>query len=176
MVQSVELLLSEELDVAVRAEWRRLTAAHLPSQGVIAAESNRPHVTLGVATAIPDAVEDALARDLPSTPLPVRLGGVVVFGSRRLTLARLVVPTIELLTLQRIVYEIIADCPGVPAHIVPGEWTPHVTLARRIPAPELGAAVSVTRAAARDVTGLSDGVRRWDSEHKREWRVVRSSR
>ncbi|WP_137726122.1 2'-5' RNA ligase family protein [Prescottella subtropica] len=171
MVQSVELLLSEDLDVAVRAEWRRLTAARLPSQGRISAESNRPHVTLGVATAIPDAVEDALAREIPSAPLPVRLGGVIVFGGRRLTLARLVVPTPELLALQHLVHDLIADCDGVPSHIVPGEWTPHVTLARRIPAPDLGTAVSVTRAAAGDVTGVSDGVRRWDSEHKREWRI-----
>ncbi|NKT06578.1 hypothetical protein GS485_20285 [Rhodococcus hoagii] len=106
-------------------------------------------------------------------PLPIRLGGVVVFGGRRLTLARLVVPTTELLTLQRIVYELIADCEGVPLHIVPGEWTPHVTLSRRIQSTDLGTAVVVTRAGSRDVVGTSAGIRRWDSDDKREWRITR---
>lgn len=173
MVQSVELLLDSEVDATVRAEWRRLSAARLPSQDRITAESNRPHVTLGVASHIPPEVEHALVRELPSAPLSVRLGGVVVFGGRRLTLARLVVPTTELLTLQRIVYELMMDCEGVPPHIVPGEWTPHVTLSRRIQATDLGTAVLVTRAGNRDVVGTSDGVRRWDSEAKREWRITR---
>lgn len=173
MVQSVELLLDSDVDAAVRAEWRRLAAARLSSQGRITAASNRPHVTLGVASSIPPDVEDALVRELPAMPLPLRLGGVVVFGGRRLTLARLVVPTVELLTLQRIVHDLIRDCAGVPRHIVPGEWTPHVTLARRIAADDLGAAVLVTRAGSRDVVGHSDGVRRWDSDAKREWRITR---
>lgn len=173
MVQSVELLLDREVDTAVRSEWHRLTTARLPSQERITAESNRPHVTLGVARHVPADVEVALVRELPSAPLPIRLGGVVVFGGRRLTLARLVVPTTELLTLQRIVYELMVDCEGVPPHIVPGEWTPHVTLSRRIQATDLGTAVVVTRAGSRDVVGTSDGVRRWDSDAKREWRITR---
>ncbi len=68
------------------------------------------------------------------------------------------VPTTELLTLQRIVYELIADCEGVPPHIVPGEWTPHVTLSRRIQSTDLGTAVVVTRAGSRDVVGTSAGI------------------
>lgn len=173
MVQSVELLLDPDIDATVRAEWRRLSSARLPSQDRITAESNRPHVTMGVASHIPDDIEDALVRELPSAPLPIRLGGVVVFGGRRLTLARLVVPTTELLTLQRIVYELIADCEGVPPHIVPGEWTPHVTLSRRIQSTDLGTAIAVTRAGSRDIVGTSAGIRRWDSDDKREWRITR---
>ncbi|MGO4203378.1 2'-5' RNA ligase family protein [Rhodococcus sp. TAF43] len=173
MVQSVELLLDRDIDATVRAEWRRLSSARLPSQDRITAESNRPHVTLGVAHHVPPDVEVALVRELPSAPLSLRLGGVVVFGGRRLTLARLVVPTTELLTLQRIVYELMVDCEGVPSHIVPGEWTPHVTLSRRIQAMDLGTAIVVTRAGARDVVGRSDGIRRWDSDAKREWLITR---
>ncbi|MBM4548013.1 2'-5' RNA ligase family protein, partial [Rhodococcus hoagii] len=32
MVQSVELLLDPDIDATVRAEWRRLSSARLPSQ------------------------------------------------------------------------------------------------------------------------------------------------
>ncbi len=114
MVQSVEF--------CARPRHRRNRACRMapalvraPAQpDRITAESNRPHVRWVVASHIPDDIEDALVRELPSAPLPIRLGGVVVFGGRRLTLARLVVPTTELLTLQRIVYELIADCEGCP--------------------------------------------------------------
>lgn len=172
MVQSVELLFDNEVDRAIRAEWRRLSIAGLPSQNRVRAESNRPHITLAVASAIPPGIEGELRSRVTGEPLPVRLGGVVVFGGRQMTMSRLVVPTADLLALQREVYELVANCPGIPLHIRPGEWTPHVTLARRVPAADLGSAVVVTHAANHDLEGTTAGIRRWDGDAKREWRVV----
>ena len=49
MVQSVELLLDDRLDQAVREEWARLLDVGLASQARNRSESNRPHITLAVA-------------------------------------------------------------------------------------------------------------------------------
>ncbi|MFE2124129.1 2'-5' RNA ligase family protein [Rhodococcus aetherivorans] len=172
MVQSVELLLDDRLDQAVREEWSRLLDVGLSSQARNRSESNRPHITLAVAASIPPGMEGAMREQITGEPLPVRLGGMVLFGSRTATVARLVVPTAELLELQRMVFALIDGCPGVPAHIRPGEWTPHVTLARRVPPGRLGSALTATRAGTRELTGVSAGIRRWDGEARREWRVV----
>ncbi|MFF3179424.1 2'-5' RNA ligase family protein [Rhodococcus pyridinivorans] len=169
MVQSVELLLDAPLDTAVRDEWTRLLDAGLHSQGRVRSESNRPHVTLFVAHALPDELEDALQATITVRRITLRLGGVVIFGGRYATLARTVVPSIELLELQARVFEVLSECPGIPAHIRPGEWTPHVTLARRVPAARIGTAVLAAQTPERQLTGSSAGVRRWDGEAKREW-------
>lgn len=172
MVQSVELLLDARLDAAVRTEWSALLAAGLDSQARIHAESNRPHVTLGVAQSIPPGIEGAMRERIDGTPVPLRLGGVVVFGDRHATLARLVVPSTALLELHAAVFALLEQCPGIPRHIRPGEWTPHVTLARRVSAGRIGAAIVATGAGGRDLTGTSAGIRRWDGRAKHEWRVV----
>lgn len=172
MVQSVELLLDESLDAAVREEWSRMLDAGVASQGRIRSPSNRPHVTLFVSAEIPAEVEDSVRATLSDTPVPVRLGGVVVFGDRHATLARLVVPSSALLDLHARLFDLLAGCPGVPAHIRPGEWTPHVTLARRVPAKRIGAALVAAHIGGRDLAGTSGGIRRWDGTAKREWRLV----
>ncbi len=99
MVQSLELILDDALDAAVRSEWQMLLDAGLPSQARHTGSSNRPHVTLSVADDF-DRLDSRLATDLvvPST-VPIRLGAFVVFHGRSTTLARLVVPSVELLDL-----------------------------------------------------------------------------
>src|SRR5690349_4999578 len=101
MVQSVELLPDGELDAAVRAQWHRLAAAGLPSQARHRGASNRPHVTLAVSDRPwPPSVETALAATARPLPVPLRLGGLVVFPhGDRCVVARLVVPSAALLDL-----------------------------------------------------------------------------
>ncbi|MBH0119274.1 2'-5' RNA ligase family protein [Rhodococcus sp. NPDC003382] len=172
MVQSVELLLDDRLDDAVRAEWDRLLGAGISSAARVRTETNRPHITLAVAASIPPGIEGQMRERIDGSPIELRLGGIVVFGDRHATLARLVVPTVELLTLHREVFALLEQCPGIPPHIRPGEWTPHVTLARRVPAGRIGAAIVATHAARNELDGTSAGIRRWDGQAKREWRVV----
>lgn len=172
MVQSVELLLDDRLDDAVRAEWDRLREAGVSSGARIRSETNRPHITLAVAASIPPEIEGRMRERIDGTPIELRLGGIVVFGDRHATLARLVVPTADLLALHREVFALIEQCPGIPPHIRPGEWTPHVTLARRVSAARIGSAIVATHAASRELNGATAGIRRWDGEAKREWRVV----
>lgn len=172
MVQSVELLLDDGLDDVVRGHWASLRRAGL--HGRVPRPGYRPHITLAVASRIPDELDDALRTALPAEPLPIRLGGFVVFGSpmrreQRVVLARAIVPSRELLALHERISRIVASCPGRPGHLAPGEWTPHVTLARHLPVEELGAAV--TASTGHDLRGYAGGVRRWDGAESRERRL-----
>ena len=180
MVQSVELLLDDALDGAVRRQWDRLAAAGLPSQARHPGASNRPHVTLTVST-VPwsAAVEAALADAvIGSLPLAVRLGAPLVFApGPRCVLARLVVPSPALLALHARIHAAAEPdrAPGGVPHTAPGEWTPHVTLARGLPVARLGEAVAAlgeaTPGHVPGAPGHAVGARRWDGDARREWRL-----
>ncbi|MFF0817637.1 2'-5' RNA ligase family protein [Rhodococcus sp. NPDC003318] len=170
MVQSVELLLDTELDTAIRREWRRLSDAALPSQDVVRKSTNRPHITLAVARHIDPETDLLLQQQLTPPNLHLALGGVVIFGGHRKTLAYLVIPTAGLLALQRSIFRVLHTSPGIPAHIHPGDWTPHITLARRVFPDEIGPAVNLLTPA--QAHGAAAGIRRWDGDARREWRIA----
>jgi 2'-5' RNA ligase len=121
-VHTVELLLDDELDDAVRAVWDRLAAAGLKSLALHPHPTNRPHVTLATGPYPPAGL------DLP-LPLPVTLDGTVLFEGRTGMLAWRVVPSPELLAVQAAVWRAMGD--ENPLH-EPGRWVPHVSLARRV--------------------------------------------
>ena len=173
-MQSVELLLDPATDAAVRAEWAALSAAGLRSQADHRGETNAPHVSLAVADHFPAEGEEALVGAVATVPFPVRLGALVVFGSRRLVLARLVVVDRPILDLHAAVAAALAGATGGSPHTATGRWVPHVTLGRGIPADGLATAVRALReedGAVPDLVGLATVVRRWDSEDKRAWTV-----
>ncbi|WP_327114753.1 2'-5' RNA ligase family protein [Nocardia sp. NBC_01730] len=174
MVQSVELLLDEAADAEIRRQWRLLAEAGLPSQAANTAESNRPHITAAVARQIWPRIERALDEQI-FPPIPVRLGGLLVFGARHPILVRMVVPSEPLLALHRRIFHAISPCPGIPGNVHPDAWTPHITLARRVPAPQLGEAIHAV-ARDRDFPATVLGIRRWDGEQRREWRIGRGGR
>lgn len=170
MVQSVELLFDKPTDDAVRADWRHLWDAGLPSRTRVSAQSNRPHITLFVARHMPPEVDELLRRGVPTPSFPLRLGGLTLFGGRYVTLSRLVVPSKALLSLHRSVFDLARSAMEIPPHIRPGEWTPHVTLARRLPADQLPEAVRLLGTA--DIIGRAAAVRRWDGDAKQEWNLT----
>jgi 2'-5' RNA ligase len=170
MVQSVELLLDDRLDAAVRREWRQVSGTGVRGQDAVRQVSNRPHITLAVAQHIDPETDLELQRGLLAPALQVALGGLVVFGGHRRTLAHLVVPTAGLLSLQRTVFRLIRHSEGSPAHTHPGDWTPHVTLARRVLPEQIGTAICAV--SATHLTGHAVSIRRWDGEAKREWIIA----
>lgn len=169
-MQSVELLLDDRLDAAVRREWRQVSDAGVRGQDAVRHASNRPHITLAVAQHIDPEVELELQRGLLAPTLQVALGGLVIFGGHRKTLAHLVVPTSGLLSLQRTVFRLMHTSQGIPAHTHPGDWTPHVTLARRVLPEQIGTAVCAVAPA--HLTGHAIAIRRWDGEARREWQIT----
>nr|WP_296773375.1 2'-5' RNA ligase family protein [Rhodococcus sp. (in: high G+C Gram-positive bacteria)] len=170
MVQSLELLLDDTLDAAVRREWQLLLDADLPSQGRHTGASNRPHITLAVADEM-DVFDTRIDDEYLRVGMPIRLGAFVVFRGKHATLARLVVPSRQLVDLQARASELVGDADGSRSHTAPGKWTPHVTIARRLTRVELAEALLRLDSVQPDLVGTTSGLRRWDGEGKREWTV-----
>lgn len=175
MAHSVEVLLDPGADAAIRAAWQRLDEAGLPSQVQVRSPTNRPHVTLIAAPRIRPEVDDLLRGLADCFPVRCPVGAPLVFGGRRLTLARLIVPSATLLALHEEVYRrCLPYVEGEPyAHCRPGQWTPHATLGRRMSAEQVGLAMAVvTREIDGEVGGHVDlpaeavGLRRWDGDER----------
>lgn len=175
MVQSLELILEDSLDAAVRREWQILVDADLPSQGRHTGSSNRPHITLSVADEL-DELDARVADEYLRVGLPVRLGAFVIFRGKHITLARTVVPSRALVDLHTRVSVLVGDADGVRSHTTPGKWTPHVTIARRMTRVELAEAVVRLDSVQPDLVGSTSALRRWDGDAKREWVVARALR
>ena len=170
MVHSVELLFDDQTDGAVRDLWDRLSDCGIRSLSAHRSPSNRPHVTVSVATAMDDAVDDALRPLLDALPLNCVLGAPMLFGrGASVTLVRLVVPSVELLALHADVHRLcVPHMPkGALPHADPGGWTPHVTLARRVDPDQVPVAMAVPNL-GRDLEGLVTGLRHWDGNAKVE--------
>ncbi|PPG36310.1 hypothetical protein C5E10_01220 [Pseudoclavibacter sp. RFBG4] len=188
-IVSLELLFDTATETQIREEWRVLQELGVSSMGAHTGASNRPHLSLLVRSASPDevrgegesapadaasgqggpggpplldvdAVRDAAAR----LPIALTLGGPQLFTSgTRAVLARSVVPSAGLLELHAELYaragdaEVAVDLP----HTVPGAWTPHVTLARRLKLADLERAVSALELAP--LHALATELRLWDA-------------
>ncbi len=161
---SIELLFDGVTEAAIRQDWTALADAGLPSQAHHRSPTNRPHVTVAVSDHIDAAVDDSLRRPAALLPLPCRIGAPMVFGHRSLTLVRLVVPSVALLRFHESVSALCAphSSPGPFPHSLPGQWTPHVTLCRRLAPSDLPEALATI--GAEDVTGAFGRLRRWDGD------------
>jgi hypothetical protein len=173
VVHSVELTFDADTDKALRDVWDELTRAGVKSQASNRSPSNKPHVTLTVAEHMDESVNDALRPLLTRLPLSCTIGAPMLCGRSDFTLVRLVVPSAELLALHAEVHRVCA--PHMPGgtlpHADPGHWTPHVTLARRVSAEQLPAAMSlrpVTRSLAASIVGL----RHWDGDNRIEHPIL----
>jgi hypothetical protein len=166
MAHSIELLLDSRTDTAIRAAWQALADAGLPSQVNVKSATNRPHITLLAAQRISPEVDEVLRGLAPRLPLVCVVGAHVVFGGPRLTLARLIVPSAELLALHAEIYRLaLPYVVGQPhPHCRPGHWTAHATLGRRLTAIEVGAALGLAEEVAPDLTAEVVALRRWDSD------------
>lgn len=162
---SVESLPDAGIEASVRADWQRLIDAALPSAGRHPSESNRPHLTLAVRDDLSTEAASELARLGGALPLECRLGGAVVFAAgERFVLARPLIMTAALLRFHARIVDLIGPPPARYAVTATDRWTPHITLARRMTAEQVGRALAVVGAAA--VDGELTRLRLWDAEAK----------
>jgi 2'-5' RNA ligase superfamily len=172
VVHSVELTFDDDTEAAVRRVWDDLMAAGVRSQAGHRSPSNRPHVTVTVAEHMDEAVNAALRPVLNRLPMPCTIGAPMLFGGRVFTLVRLLVPSADLLALHAHVDEVCQ--PHMPGgtlpHADPGQWTPHVTLARRLPPDQLATALTL-KSVGRDLRGRITGLRHWDGDHRIEYPI-----
>jgi 2'-5' RNA ligase len=174
MVHSVELLFDDETDAAMRRIWDDLSEAGVRSLAASTSPSNRPHVTLSVAEHMNDAVDDALRPLLTRIPFACTIGAPMLFGRGPFTLVRLLIPSSELLALQADVHDACLPhmSPGSLPHSEPGQWTPHVTLARRVAAAKLADALA-PRQMSRDRRATAVALRHWDGNNRVEYPISR---
>lgn len=172
MVHSIELLLDDESEAAIKRQWRMLADAGLPSEHRSpSGGSRRPHITMIACEQIPVPTALGLGPSLSDAlPLPVVVGAPMIFGIPKvgrpgLILVRQVVATVELLQLQQKVF---AACPPPVEHrFETGFWAPHVTLARRLRPDQVPAALQLlARSGAsvgtpRELSAQVSGARHW---------------
>jgi len=157
-VVSIELLLDPDTEARVRADWQRLAEAGMSSLGAYRSPTNRPHVTLLVR---PDLAAIAFTEAITRLPVALTLAEPVVFAhGDRGVLAWRVEPSEDLLALHRAVH-VAAGPRSDAAHTAPGDWTPHITLARRLRLETLPEALALLDGPAHVGAGVS--LRRWDA-------------
>ena len=140
----------------MRQAWSALVDADLPSLGRHPSPSNAPHVTLAAGPDLP--VPTGVAAPLPTD---LRPGGLLLFpaGPGRSVLARAVVVDAQLAAFHGAVH---AAAPGGVETSLPGAWSPHVTLARRVRDEDLPRAVAALRTVPLPESLGVAGVRHWD--------------
>jgi 2'-5' RNA ligase len=157
-VVSIELLLDEATEARVRADWQRLADAGLSSLAAHTASSHQPHITL---LARPTLAAVAFTAAAERLPIPITLAEPIVFAhGERGVLAWRVTLSEELRDLHAAVHAAAAPAGDDAAHTIPGAWTPHITLARRLRLESLPDALGLIGPASAG-TGVS--LRRWDS-------------
>lgn len=155
-MRSIELVFDDSTDSIIRSDWARMAAAGIPSLAGHTSASNRPHITLAAGHDLPLSGHDGgLWQELP---VDVEFSGVQVFAAAagKYVLARSVVMTGLLFDLHRTLHEGLPDAVPLTR---PGAWTPHVTLARRVPAFQLGNAMELMDLRLR---GQCTEARLWD--------------
>jgi 2'-5' RNA ligase len=165
-MQSLELLFDDATESALRSEWAVLHEAGLPSSAGNTSPSNRPHVTVVVAAAgLDEAIERVRHAVAELLPLPVTLGGLLLFPSPRgAVLSRPVVLSRALLELHTRVNRAVEGVASVLPTALDDAWTPHATLARRLSPEQVGAAVGLLPDSGRGA--IAQGLRLWDSASK----------
>lgn len=171
MAQSVELLLDGPAEVAIRGQWALLADAGLPSEQRPGADADhRPHITLFASDLVPTTADTELSQQMAGLDIDLQIGAPMIFGPRRgrVILVRQVTASIELLRLQAAAA---AVCRADPqGQFGPGRWSPHVTLARRIPVQRVGEAIAaLDRTADRPLAVRVTQCRRWDGTAKTAW-------
>ncbi|MGH3524373.1 MAG: 2'-5' RNA ligase family protein [Mycobacterium sp.] len=165
MVHSIELVFDRDTDAAIRRIWDDLAAAGIPSQ----APASRPHVTLVVTDRIGAEVDTLLRPVTERLPLGCAIAASLLFGRAKPVLARLIVPTVGLLSVHAEVQRLCRPhmAPEPMPNSLPGQWTPHVTLARRVGGAQLGRALRIAGRPSQ-IDGSFTGLRRWDGNKRVE--------
>ena len=169
MVHSIELLFDADTEATLRRIWDDLSAADLPSR----IPAGRPHVTLAVAERIEPDVDALLRPVAQRLPLECTVGAPLLFGQSNAVLARLVVPSADLLALHAEVHRICGPhlVPEPLPHSLPGQWTAHVTLARRSRGCPTRVRSCGWPVSPSEIYGNLAGLRRWDGSERVEYPI-----
>lgn len=160
---ALELSLADDDEAAVVAQWQALRAAGLPSQADHRTMTNAPHCCLVVARTLPLGLASHAAGLLgPLLPTPLAVRGLLVLGEGpRVTLAHLVEPAPDVAAA---VDEVRRAALAAGAPVRHPVWTPHVTLARRVPRTRVPDAWAALAAAPAPRALAATRLRWWDPD------------
>ncbi|QUG99780.1 2'-5' RNA ligase family protein [Saccharopolyspora erythraea] len=139
MAHALGLFFDDSAEEAVRALWKRLEAAGVPSLASRGHRRHRPHVTLAVAGRIPEGARRDLRAELSLLSVPdLWLYTLGTFPSDESVLLLGAVVDTELIAVHSAVHDVLAGKVSAPsAYYFPGAWIPHCTLAIGITGAEL---------------------------------------
>jgi 2'-5' RNA ligase len=139
------MFFDHDADAAVRALWRLLDDAGVPSLAEHSHRRHRPHVSLAVAGAIPRRTRDALRAELALLALPsLWLYTLGTFLTEQNVLFLGAIVDAELLAVHSAAHDVLAGQTSQPwAYYLPGAWVPHCTLATDLTDAALTAGLSV---------------------------------
>ena len=170
MTQSVELLLDDATEAAIRSQWDRLGDAGLPTaRRAEPSPHSAPHVTLWAGNRLEAEVDALLPSLFGRLDLRLLIGSVMLFGPQRAgyILVRQVVVSAALAEIQR---EVVRACGGgFSGQFMDGRWSPHVTLARRVGVEQVGPVLRALSGAPAELTATVRWARRWDGDRRIAW-------
>lgn len=157
-LHALELLPDPAGQAAIRRDWLTLREAGLKSQLDHRGATNAPHLTLVAAATIDLAVQELAVQLLaPLLPIQTQTSGLLILGTRRLTLARAVNVDDQVAAIVLRLREAVGGNPQP-------SWLPHVTLARGLSQSDVRNAIEVL---SHDTVELSlTELRRWDPDRR----------
>lgn len=144
MTFAVQLYFDPGSDTAIRSLWEALASAGVPFP--LRDSANRPHVSLAVYGEIDVPVCTNRLNSFAQTlsPFALSIASLGIFSDEKTVVFLAPIVSPSLLNLHRQVHQLLQDATALPAtHYLPGHWTPHCTLATRVPPHFLSQAVGI---------------------------------
>jgi hypothetical protein len=141
---AIQVFFDPASDTAVRSLWAELasTAVPFPLQD----SGNRPHLSLAIYSELKMAVCARLLTSFVQThpPFALTIASLGIFPGEQAVVFLAPIVSASLLDLHRQIHELLQDTGALPStYYLPGHWTPHCTLATRVPPQFLSQALAV---------------------------------
>jgi hypothetical protein len=142
MTRGVVLWPDDRTSIGIRSIWNELAANELPSMTTETHRLHRPHVSLIVADRL--NIHELLASlgRLPSAPIPLLIESIGLVPGGHLLLTA--TPHTGLLAEQDRIHRTAKPfADGARSHYEPGQWLPHLTVARGLTPEQVRRATSL---------------------------------
>ena len=144
MTFAVQLFFDPVSDTAIRSLWGALASAGVPFP--LRESGNRPHFSLAIYEEVDVPVCTNRLNSFAQTlsPFALSIANLGIFSAEKTVVFLAPIVSPGLLELHRQVHQLLQDAAALPAdHYLPGHWTPHCTLATRVPPHFLSQAVVI---------------------------------
>ncbi len=141
---AIQLFFDPASDTAVRNLWAELASTGLPYP--LSDSGNRPHFSLAIYGEINTTVCADLLNSFAQNraPFALSIASLGIFPGEQAVVFLAPIASPHLLDLQRQVHQLLQDTGALPSsYYLPGHWTPHCTLATRVPPQFISQAVTI---------------------------------